>query len=181
MSTKAMRTLLNEKWGVEVPSWKLHRARLRARGNDLVNQSIKFTHLRWYENMILRTNMRLDDVIMFSVVGRQTSQEAVIDEDLMDNDPPVFKRIYKCYEACRVAFYSGLRPFIRFDGCHLKGPFGGILLAVVCLDANLKIVPIAVAIVEIENTKTWTWFLMNLKNSMGNNLETKPWACMSYC
>ena len=40
-------------------------------------------------------------------------------------------------------------------------------------------VSIAVAIVEIENTETWTRFLMNLKNSMGNDLETKPWACMS--
>ena len=107
-------------------------------------------------NMILRTNPRSDAMILFIVVGRQTVQEPILDEDVRDNEPPIFKRIYICYEACRVAFYSGWRPFIGFDGCHLKGSFHGILLAVIGMDANMQMVPLAVAIVEIENTETWS-------------------------
>ena len=144
-----------------------------------MDHSIEFSRLRWYGNMIVRTNPRSYVVIMSNVVGRQMGQHAVINEDVMDNKPPIFKRMYVCYKACRVAFYNGLRPFIGFDGYHLKGPFGGILLAAVALDANLQMVPLAVAIVEIENTETWSWFLINLKNSIGNELDTKPWSCMS--
>ena len=33
-------------------------------------------------------------------------------------------------------FVRGCRPWFGIDGCHLKGPFGGILLFVVSLDAN---------------------------------------------
>ena len=129
--------------------------------------------------MRLRTNSRSYVVFMSNVVGRQRGQEVVIDEVSRDNNPPIFKMIYISYEVCKVAFYSGLRPFIGFDGCHLKGPFHGILLVAIGLDANVQMVPLAVAIMEIENTKTWSWFIINLKNSIRNELETKPWACMS--
>ena len=35
-----------------------------------------------------------------------------------------------------------------FDGCFLKGPFGGVLLTAVALDANNSIFPIAFAVIE---------------------------------
>ena len=97
MITKAMRSLIIAKWVVEVPSWKLHRARVRLRGNDWLDHSIEFSRLRWYANMIVRTNPRLDDVIMSNVEGRQMGQHAVIDADVTDKEPPIFKRMYVCY------------------------------------------------------------------------------------
>ena len=48
-------------------------------------------------------------------------------------------------------FRNGCRSFIGVDGCHLKGPYGRVLLAVVSLDGNCGLFPIIVAIVELEN------------------------------
>ena len=41
------------------------------------------------------------------------------------------------------------------DGCHLKGPYGGVLLGTIGMDANLQFFPLAYAIVEIEDSETW--------------------------
>ncbi|XP_074326636.1 uncharacterized protein LOC141664577 [Apium graveolens] len=48
---------------------------------------------------------------------------------------------------------------IDLDGCHLKGPFGGQILAAVGVDANDGMYLIAWAFVESETTESWTWFL----------------------
>ncbi|GAV66250.1 hypothetical protein CFOL_v3_09760 [Cephalotus follicularis] len=42
--------------------------------------------------------------------------------------PPVFKRLFTCFGASRRGFLQGCRPFIGLDDCHLKGPYGGVLL-----------------------------------------------------
>ena len=48
-------------------------------------------------------------------------------------------------------FKNGCRSFIGVDGCHLKGLYGGVLLAIVSLDGNCGLFHIVVAIVELEN------------------------------
>ncbi|GAV74753.1 hypothetical protein CFOL_v3_18233, partial [Cephalotus follicularis] len=52
------------------------------------------------------------------------------------NELPVFKRIFVCLHAMEIGFLKGCRPFIGFDRCHLKGPFGGVLLVAVSVDGN---------------------------------------------
>ena len=44
-------------------------------------------------------------------------------------------------------------PFFGFDGCHLKRPFGGILLVSTGVDANIQLFPTVVGIFEIENKR----------------------------
>ena len=44
--------------------------------------------------------------------------------------------------------------FFCFDGCHLKGPFAGMLLAAIGLDANLPFYPIIAGIVESKNKES---------------------------
>ncbi|KAL8155122.1 hypothetical protein AgCh_000496 [Apium graveolens] len=51
------------------------------------------------------------------------------------------------------------KRIIGLDGCHLKGPYRGHLLAAVGVDANDGMYPIAWAIVEAKNTDAWNWFL----------------------
>ena len=63
------------------------------------------------------------------------------------------------------------------DGCHLKGPYGRVLLAVVSLDGNHGLFPIAVAIVELENGDSWGWFLHLLSSVIGD--FSRPLAVMS--
>ena len=67
-----------------------------------------------------------------------------------DTGLPTFRRLYCCLAACKHGFIKGCRPIIGFDGCHLKGSFGGQLLAVVGKDDNKNIFFIAWAIVEAE-------------------------------
>ena len=54
----------------------------------------------------------------------------------------------------RDGFKKGCRPFIGFDGCHLEGPFEGVLLSVVSLDANQETFPIVICVCDYENTQS---------------------------
>ncbi|TXG56945.1 hypothetical protein EZV62_018258 [Acer yangbiense] len=43
----------------------------------------------------------------------------------------------RAYAIMRKGFLEGCRPFLGLDGCHLKGPYEGILLSTIALDANI--------------------------------------------
>ncbi|KAL0302812.1 UNVERIFIED_CONTAM: hypothetical protein Sangu_3076200 [Sesamum angustifolium] len=77
-----------------------------------------------------------------------------------------FDRIYICFKALKQEFRNGCRPLIRVDGCHLKGPHGGILLTVVSNDPNNQLFPLAYAVVGSESKQSWEWFLINLKEDL---------------
>ena len=67
--------------------------------------------------------------------------------------------MYIKYNAQKVSFLGGCRPFVGLDGCHLKGRFGGQLLSATAKDGNDNIFPMAMAMVEQENKDSWIWFL----------------------
>ena len=90
---------------------------------------------------------------------------------------PIFQRFFLCFPAQRTGYLEGCRPFIGLDGCHLKGPFDGVLLSAVALDANSGIFPIAVCVCEGENTDSWKCFLHLLKEQVGE--ETRRITFMS--
>ncbi|KAL5847420.1 hypothetical protein ACOSQ3_010944 [Xanthoceras sorbifolium] len=50
--------------------------------------------------------------------------------------PAHFQRLFLSFHAKKLGYLEGCRPFIGLDGCHLKGPFEGILLCALALDAN---------------------------------------------
>ena len=77
-----------------------------------------------------------------------------------------FLRFYVCLGPLKDGFLEGCRPLIGLDGCHLKGPFGGILLTAVATDPNEGMYPVAWAHVEAENNSSWDWFLGLLKNDL---------------
>lgn len=68
-----------------------------------------------------------------------------------------------CLGPLKEGFINACRPLIGLDGCHLKGPFGGILLTAVTTDPNDGIYHVAWAQVEAENNNSWDWFLSLLK------------------
>ena len=65
-----------------------------------------------------------------------------------ENALPKFKRMYIRYSAQKVGFLGGCRPIIGLDGCHLKGRFGGQILAATTRDTNDNIFPVTFAVVE---------------------------------
>ncbi|KAK4385870.1 hypothetical protein Sango_2711000 [Sesamum angolense] len=94
------------------------------------------------------------------------------------SDPPVFEKLYFSLFAMKSAFLSGCRPLIGLDGCFLKTCFKGQLLVVVGRDGNVNMVPIALAIVPVENRETWTWFVGELWEDIGG-LGTNKWSFLS--
>lgn len=77
----------------------------------------------------------------------------------MVGDVSKFKRIYIFFEALKIGWRVGCRKVLCLDGCHLKGVHKGQLLAVVGVDGNNGMYPIAYAVVEKENKDSWMWFL----------------------
>ncbi|XP_060962048.1 uncharacterized protein LOC133032194 [Cannabis sativa] len=63
------------------------------------------------------------------------------------------------------------------DGCFLKGYCKGMLLAAIGIDANNSMFPLAYAIVEKENTDSWTWFVGLVKEDI-NVVDTR--SSLSY-
>ncbi|MBA0879617.1 hypothetical protein Goshw_009490 [Gossypium schwendimanii] len=57
--------------------------------------------------------------------------------------PPHFKRFYVCFEALKKGWKDGCRPILGLDGCFLKGPFKGKLLATVGINGNNRIYLVA--------------------------------------
>ncbi|XP_059441949.1 uncharacterized protein LOC132174284 [Corylus avellana] len=68
---------------------------------------------------------------------------------------PKFGRLYLSLAAMKKGFLEGYRPVIGVDGCFLKGPLKGQLLATVGRDVNNTTYAIAFAIVEAKTKDSW--------------------------
>ncbi|XP_021849546.1 uncharacterized protein [Spinacia oleracea] len=84
--------------------------------------------------------------------------------------------MYICLQPCKEGFMGGCRPILGVDGCHLRGPYPGILLTAVGKDGNNNIFPVAWAVVETENADTWTWFLELLVKDIEPVKDAVTWV-----
>ncbi|XP_028104923.1 uncharacterized protein LOC114303944 [Camellia sinensis] len=91
---------------------------------------------------------------------------------------PAFKRIFISFEVMKTWFVNGCRPFIGVNGCHLKGPYGGVLISAVDLNGNNGLFSLAVGVVECECKESWTFFLQHLRIILSDALPTRPWTIM---
>ncbi|KAL4562872.1 hypothetical protein LXL04_026903 [Taraxacum kok-saghyz] len=96
----------------------------------------------------------------------------VYSEPNVNSQTRMFKRVYVCLGPLKLGFKVGLRDFLGFDGCFLKGPYPGQILSAVGLDSNNGIYPLAYSIVESENTASWTWFLDCLAEDLDLNASS---------
>lgn len=78
-----------------------------------------------------------------------------------------FFRCYICFKSQKETWKQNCRPVIGIDGAFLKWDIKGHLLAAVGRDGDNRIVPLAWAVVEIENDDNWDWFLKKLSESLG--------------
>jgi len=100
--------------------------------------------------------------------------------DLVTDLDSTFKRIFIGPQTSRQAFEFGV-PFIALDGTYLRNCFRKTLLTAVGRTANNKTNLLAWAIVELENTSSWTWFLDLLKQTLptlGEDLGSDPRVCV---
>lgn len=61
--------------------------------------------------------------------------------------------MFICFITQKGAFGHYMELIVK-DGCHLKGHYEGILLTTMTLDANIEVLPLAVAVVNIEKEET---------------------------
>ncbi|KAL4278193.1 hypothetical protein GQ457_03G025200 [Hibiscus cannabinus] len=122
---------------------------------------------KWAVNQI-RGNVkkefnRLYDYVFALREADPTGTFDLVVERPTPNDTPIFRRLYVCFTGLKEGFIRYCRPVLCLDGCYLKGPLKGELLAAVGRDGNNQIFPIAWAVVEVENKETWGWFLKNIQ------------------
>ncbi|CAI9260746.1 unnamed protein product [Lactuca saligna] len=79
----------------------------------------------------------------------------------------LFDRFYVSFKGVVDGWLDGCRKVIRVDGFFLKGVCRGELLSTVGRDANNNIYPLAWVVVNVENKRTWKWFLDNLMEDIG--------------
>ncbi|GAV83305.1 hypothetical protein CFOL_v3_26753 [Cephalotus follicularis] len=88
----------------------------------------------------------------------------------------VFKRIFVCFPAMKIGFLKGCMPYLGLDGCHLKGPYGGVPLLAVSCDGNNCLFYVAYATVEVENKSCWRFYL---HLCLGEGIHNTPLVIMS--
>ena len=130
-----------KKYGVKPSRNQLYRARKMACDTLEGNHEQSYEKLTAYAEMVRRTNSE-------SLMKLQFDSQAI-------TRAPSFKRLFLSFGAMKMGVLRGCRPFIGFDGCHLKGPYGGVLLSAVALDGNNGLFPVAFAVVESETKDSW--------------------------
>ncbi|XP_027076894.1 uncharacterized protein [Coffea arabica] len=90
--------------------------------------------------------------------GSTVYMETTLDKD---SGKQRFQKLYICFETLKRGFKSGCRKIIGVDGCHLRGPH-----------------PVAYAVVEAENKRSWKWFIEFLKYDLSIN-DQRNWSFIS--
>ncbi|KAJ0082352.1 hypothetical protein Patl1_10338 [Pistacia atlantica] len=151
-SIKPLVDALGRKHYLQLSRSKLYRANQLAKGRSDKLHAESFIGLLKYDHIVKHTNLGS----MYNV--KSVSLEGI----------PNFQRCFLGFAAQKKGFIEGCRHFIGVDGCHLKGPYGGVLLSAVPMDANSGIFPIAITICEIENKESWRYFMTLLKEFIGD-------------
>ncbi|KAL0387553.1 UNVERIFIED_CONTAM: hypothetical protein Sradi_2637100 [Sesamum radiatum] len=154
---------------------QLYRAKKKALEQIDGSYGDSYSKLPHYAEMVRRSNHG-------SIVKLQYNHGENDDEgDLISSIliVPSFKRIFVGLDALKKGFLQGCSPFLGFDGCHLKGLYGGVLLAAIGLDGNNGLFPLAFAVVESECKDSWCFFFQALDEMLGGFAVDRPWTFMS--
>ena len=174
---KAMQKKFQRDLGHEITISKCYRAKWRAKQliyGDVIEQ---YRRLGDYAETLRVTNPG-------TLVKLETKLEKVIEDQEessslapLPKEIVVFHYMYIRFGQQKQGYFSGLRPIVGLDGCHLKTSMGGQLLCAVGRDGNDNMFPLAMAIVDVEEKISWKWFLKLLFEDFGHPTET-GWVFM---
>lgn len=162
---KSLALTIEKEWTCKVSWTRVYRGKKKAMEVILGTATEQFKLLYAYAEEIMNCNPGTRVIIKAKPVVGNPNQNK-------------FKRLYICWGALKDGLLEGCRPVIGLDGCHLKGPHGGVLLTAVGIDANNCIYPFAYAVVEKEKRKTWQWFLELIGEDL-DIVNTFGWTFMS--
>ncbi|KAK9217883.1 hypothetical protein WN943_006513 [Citrus x changshan-huyou] len=152
VGVNVIRSELKDKHGIECDKQKLYKAKKIALKNLGADHIAYYGKLLKYAHILMKMN-------------RGACVKVKVDRPLSNS--PVFQRFFLSFPALKVGYLTGCRPFIGLEGCHLKGPYRGVLLSDVALDADSGIFPLAFCICEVENYDSWGYFLSLLYEFIG--------------
>ncbi|XP_060211943.1 uncharacterized protein LOC132639517 [Lycium barbarum] len=114
---------------------------------------LEFGRILDYRDELLRSNPGSTCVVRIS-------------DETFEGGKKMFRGFYICFDAMKKSYLAGCRKCIGMDGCFLKGISKGQLLVALCKDGNNQMIPLAWAVVEVENKHNWTWFIRILKEDL---------------
>jgi hypothetical protein len=99
----------------------------------------------------LNNGLPLFTMLLFDLIRRTNIDSCIMMkvERLLPDLPTKFQRLYFSLAAMKSNFLVSCRPIIGLDGCFLKGPHKGQLLAAISRNANNQIYPVTFAVVEL--------------------------------
>ncbi|KAH9697417.1 SWIM-type domain-containing protein [Citrus sinensis] len=149
---------LRRRYGVKVNKHKIYRAKKKVLECQCADHESSYRLVRNYAQMIL--NKMPQALALVSVTRYHAKQPKTY-----------FDKFVVSFPALRECFNQGCRLFLGIDRCHLKGPYKGVLLPTVAINANDGIFLIAFCVCSVESTSTWTWFLRHLNTFLGDNRQ----------
>ncbi|KAL7177397.1 hypothetical protein ACSBR2_030704 [Camellia fascicularis] len=180
MGLDTMQGKLNKMYGIDALKMQLYRAKNICRDEVEGNHGSQYMLLPTYVAEIKKTNLGSFVKINYDNPPKPISEdEPTPKKESTISSNPVFKRIFISFEAMKIGFVNGCRRFIGVDGCHLKGPYGGVLISAVGLDGNNGLFPLEVGVVECECKESLTFFLQHLRTILSDALHTRLWTIMS--
>ncbi|KAL9691507.1 hypothetical protein QQ045_011931 [Rhodiola kirilowii] len=95
------------------------------------------------------------------------SSETVVywDTDKIDGEYIQVNRVFWAFAECIHAF-KHCRPILSIHRTHLYGKYDAKLLVACSYDANNGVLPVAFALVERENTFSWSWFMSCIREGV---------------
>lgn len=129
---------------------------LRLRAEE---QRQQFTFIPQYINILRQQSPGVYTHLATSIFNPENPENAE------DEEAIYFKRVFICPRASRISFQY-TRPYIAVDGTFKKGLFKETLLLAVTVDADGGYLPLAWAVVESENTSSWSYFFFHLMRAI---------------
>lgn len=143
---------VDQTYNIKVTRLQCYRAKKKALSEVESGLIEHYSYLRSYGKEILRADKR--NTVKLSVEREGPDGQAT------------FKRMYISFYALKKGWTSGCRPVLGLDGSFLKSYCCGEILSAVGRDSNNQMFPVAWAVVEVECTDSWTWFLEILKDDL---------------
>ncbi|KAL9670830.1 hypothetical protein QQ045_008388 [Rhodiola kirilowii] len=95
------------------------------------------------------------------------SPETIVkwDTEEIDGEYIQVNHVFWAFAECIHAF-KHCRPILSIDGTHIYDKYDGKLLVACSFDVNNGVLPVAFALVESENTSSWSWFMRCIRDGV---------------
>ncbi|KAG8380766.1 hypothetical protein BUALT_Bualt06G0050200 [Buddleja alternifolia] len=160
VSTEQLKNNVSRRIGLEVSAAKIARAKNEAIAK-IIGEDGKQYEMLWDDCETVRVKNPGSLILLRMKEGAE---------------PPVFDKMYFSLAAMKNGFLAGCKPVLQLDECFLKTLFGGQLLVVVGEHGNDNMVPITLAIVQVENLENWKWFLSVMLEDIGGLDQSHRWT-----